>query len=382
MPITELKGGEDAGLILQAAYALSHGEDPDHPIQLNQGDNTEEIEEEVEIVPTEEDVDNDESEVAEQEDDEDYVESEDEEDEEEQEEEDEPEDGSYDTGYTYFDEKTGKVVFLSAEDSESGEKSIYLNRVEAEKGIARQLAYIAELKRQVENDRNKYDADISKLRKDLQIYELTAKPDQIRDALIKDKMPEKFRNVDPKTLADEAYQEFRQSRLDAEISVERELRSAQDAQEKADREAKEAERKAEDHIKNRSNDTTFFGLTNTEDKYVVNKRLKEVPEGSQYSYSDMATSIAKAFGSDIADKFLLAVVQDIISVETPPKTKTPEADKSKDKGRRTEEVQKLKKKVKVKKPVASSNGSKPSLPANPRDMMNAAFAMNSKGSRK
>lgn len=123
MPITELKGGEDAGLILQAAFAMSHGEDPDNPITSPVPDNSETEEEEVEIVPTEEDVDNDESEVDEQEDDEeDYVESDDEEDETEELEEDEQEDGSYDTSYMYFDERSGKKVFLSAEDSETGEE--------------------------------------------------------------------------------------------------------------------------------------------------------------------------------------------------------------------------------------------------------------------
>jgi hypothetical protein len=369
--------GDQAESIIRSAFAMSSQEGFGNP--PTQGDNTVEkkdaptdVEETTDSA--EEDVDNNESEEGDQEDDEEDYEESSEEETEDEEVEPEPEDESYDSGYVYFDEGLNKKVFLRAVDSETGKGSIYLNRKDAERGLARQLEYIKELETKTEETKARYEQDLVRLKKDLQIYELTAKPDQIRAGLIADKMPEKFRSVDPKKLGEAEYDEYRAARIDAEVSVDREIRKLQDDAEKTAKESADAQAKADTHVKNRTNDTTFFGLTNTEDRFVITKRLKEVPDGSQYSYYDMAVSVAKAFGPGVADQFLKAAVQDIVAdapeTKTPTKEKTSEAPAKK----KAEQVDQIKKKVKVKKPSSNNSGGSVPQPANPRDMINMAFA--------
>lgn len=364
----------DVNAMLRNAFDMSSQDS-----LISNGDNTEtenQVEEAKETVDSAEDnVDNNESEDG-TEGDEDYEEtSEDElvETEEETEEEQEPEDETYDSGYVYFDEGLNKKVFLKVTD-ENGKGSIYLNRVEAERGLKRQLDYIANLEAKQQEEKERYEEELIRLKKDLQIYELTAKPDQIRQALITDKMPEKYRSVDPKTLAESEYAEYRSHRIDAEIAVDREIRQAQEEAAQKATESQKSKERAEKHIKDRTKDASFFGLGNTEDKFVVDKKLKEVPEGSKNTYYEMAVEIARAFGETVADQFLKAAVQDILSVAVPDsKRKVQETEAP---ARKVEQVEKIKKKVKVKKVPASSGGNPVPTPADPRQLINMAFAQN------
>lgn len=390
MPITELQGGEAPDAILRAAFAASHGSVEDD-VPSDNAPNNDDITDEVDDTDSpDDDVDNDDSAEEELENDDEEVEESDEDDEfefeeddEESEEEDDEEDvdteeESYDSGYTYFDKDLNKKVFLTFEDPETGEGSTYLNRKEAERGMGRQLAYIGELKQQLDEAKERYDQDVMTLKKDLQIYEMTAKPDQLRASLILDKMPEKFRGVDPKKLGESEYDEYREARIEAEVSVDREIRQAQDAAEKQANDNKKAEQDAQEHVKNRINDATFFGFTNAEDKYMFAKRLKETPEGGKHTYNDMAISIAKAFGKGVADTFLKAVTQDIISVEDS-KTETPsnkEVESDSKPVVKKKKAEQLKKKVKKKRVSSSSKGNSTPPQANARDIINAAFAAN------
>jgi hypothetical protein len=382
MSVLNMGNADAANSIIKAAFQMSSQDDFATPSNDNVVPENEEVEEtETEEVEesVEEEVDNNGTEDETQNDDEDYEPTDEEGEESDEEvEEDEPEDETYDSGYTYYDENLKKKVFLKAV-GEDGKGSIYLNRQEAEKGLARQLAYIKELESRADEIKKRYEDDLLRMKKDMQIYEMTAKPDQIRAGLIADKMPEKFRNVDPKTLGETEYEQYRAARIDAEISVDREIRKAQDDAEKAATDAAAAQKRAEDHIKSRLNDTTFFGgLTNTEDRYVINKRLKEIPEGSQYTYHDMAIEIAKVFGNAVADKFLKASVEDIASSVTTPNKLDSKSNTEAPK-KKSDKVEQLKKKVKVKRVAANSGGgNKTPLPADPRQLINMAFAANKK----
>lgn len=371
MPITELKGGEEPDAIIRAAFAMSHGDFDDSVKDDNDPAPEEEQPEEIEDDTTEDNVDNDE-EVDDQENDEDENDEESENEEDAEEVEEEPEEGSYDSGYLYTDAELNKKVFLKFADPETGEKSIYLDRKEAERGLARQLAFIGNLKEELKETKTRYETEMANIRKDLQIYQLTAKPEQLKSAMIAEKMPEKYRSIDPKKLGEAEYDEYKTARVEAEIAVDREIRQArQDAEDASKKSAEDLDR-ATTHIRKRAEDSTFFGLINSEDKYIVSKRLKETPEGSQNNYYEMAISVAKAFGNVAADTFLKAIVQDVISVEEP-KLETPPAKKEPPKpAKKADKVEQIQKKVKVKKVSSSSKGTDP-MPANPRDIFNMAF---------
>ena len=293
--------------------------------------------------------------------------------------EEESEDGAEDgPGYLYHDEDEGREIFLKAVDPVTGESSIYLDRAEAERGLANQVAFIGELKKQVQEVREASNAKVAEMQKDLLLYQSGTNPEAAKEILVQAQLPEKFRNVDPATLSDGDLREFKNARLDAEIKVEREVREQLEAAQAADKANADAQDRADQHIRSRKTDLKFFGLKNVEDQRMVNQKLSEKPEGSEYSYSEIVTSVAKAFGNSVADQLLLTIVGGNSQTSDSNSTEKPKAEKPK--GKKTskpkaDQVQKVKKKVRRKKSKPSN-----SAPATPdmssmsaRDILKDAF---------
>ena len=135
------------------------------------------------------------------------------------------EDGDDSPAYLYHDKEEGREIFLKAVDPVTGESSIYLGREDAERGLATQVAFIGELKKQVAETREASDAKIAELEKQLVLYESGTNPEAAKEILIQGEMPERFRGVDPMTLSEEDLRQYKTARLDAEIKVEREVRT-------------------------------------------------------------------------------------------------------------------------------------------------------------
>ena len=272
------------------------------------------------------------------------------------------EDGDDDSpAYLYHDEEEGRDIFLKAVDPATGESSIYLDREEAERGLANQVAFIGELKKQVVESREASNAKIAELEKELARFSAATTPEAATEFMVQAAMPERFRGVDTTTLSDEDLRQYKSARLDAEIKVEREIRENATAAQAA-RDADDAnQERADQHIRSRMTDLKFFGMKNVEDQRTIRQKMAEKPEGSEFDYSTIVTSVAKAFGNDVADTVLLAIVGgQPASTDSQPEEK-PKAKKKATKAKpKAEEVQKVKKKVRRKK--AKPTNSTPATP--------------------
>lgn len=266
------------------------------------------------------------------------------------------------SAYLYHDEDEGRDIFLKAVDPATGESSIYLDREEAERGLANQVAFIGELKKQVAETREASDARIAELEKQVVLYESGTNPEAAKEILIQGEMPERFRGVDAATLSDEDLRAYKNARLDAEIKVEREVRTKAEQAQDARKAADAAQDRADQHIRSRMTDLKFFGKKNVEDQRTIRQKMAEKPEGSDFDYSEIVTSVAKAFGNQVADQMLLSIVggqQEALtdSEPTEPKAKAKAKKAAKPKA---EQVQKVKKKVRRKK--AKPTNSTPATP--------------------
>lgn len=288
---------------------------------------------------------------------------------------DKAEEGTGVSAYLYHDETEGREIFLKAIDPVTGEGSVYLDRDEAERGLANQVAFIGELKQQVQETREASSAKVAELEKELILLRGGSNPEIAKENLVKAELPERFKNVDPANLADEDLRLYKNARLDAEIKVEREIRTQVETAERQRLDHENAEDRAKQHIRSRMTDLKFFGMKKVEDQRQIKTTLNEKPEGSDYNYSDIITSVAKAYGNEVADQMLLAIVggnpQKSNDSETPttPKPKTSKKPKA-------EQVEKVKKKVRRKKvaPVNQTPATPDISSMSARDIANASFA--------
>jgi hypothetical protein len=112
---------------------------------------------------------------------------------------------------------------------------------------------------------------------------------------------------------------------------------------------------------------------------MINQKLAEKPEGSEFNYSDIVTSVAKAYGNHVADEVLLAIVGVNSQKSDNNSTDKPKTDNKKGKTKsekpKAEQVQKVKKKVRRKK--AKPTNSAPATPdienMSARDILKDAF---------
>ena len=347
-----------------SSFFTTSGDQTDNSEDAEVEPETEEVSEEEEVeVEDADNSDEDEDdtvvdELEESEEDEDEEDEEDSDDEEDEEiEEEELEEDSKESSYLYTDDE-GKKVFLKFTDPETGESSTYLTREKAEEGMARHLTYIGELKAQIESERESVNSKINALENDLAFFQRSINKDEVRKGLINDKLPEKFKGLDPTTLSDEAeIKAFKNAILDAEIEVDREIRKASEERKEANEKAQKAQDEALNHIRSRSTDLKFFGFTNSEDRMTIRDKLTEKPEGTEYTHSDIAVSLSKAFGNKVADQYLKSVVSGQSETETSPKVEEKETTKKAPKKTvsKKKKVEAIKKKVKPKKKVKAPN---------------------------
>lgn len=280
------------------------------------------------------------------------------------------EEGGETSAYLYYDEDEERDIFLKAVDPVTGESSIYLDREAAEQGLANQVAFIGELKKQVAETRQASNAKIAELEKELARFASATSPEAATEILIQAEMPERFRGINPTTLSEEDLRAYKNARLDAEIKVERNVRTqAQQAQDARDADDAAQER-ADQHIRSRMTDLKFFGLKNVEDQRMIRQKMAEKPEGSDYDYSDIVTSVAKAFGNSVADQMLLTIVggKSQISDDSKPNEKPKQGKKTAAKPN-AKQVEEVKRKVRRKK-------AKPSNSTVPTPDINAMGARN------
>lgn len=289
----------------------------------------------------------------------------------------EPEEESYDSGYLYRPEGEDKSIFLRAKDPVTGEFSTYDNRQEAEAGMLRQLAFIGELKKQLDETQQAGNAKLAAAEKELTIFRSTMTPDGAKKLLIASKMPEQFRNADITKISDADMPAYKQALIDAEIATEREIRQETerlDAERKADQ---ESENRANRHIRSRTTDVKFFGFKNPEDRMEIAQRMAEKVPGSEVSLQDMTTAIAKAFGNDAADMVLKALISG-----APKNDKATEEPKSapiqKSAPKKAVEPAKVATAKKVadtvrRKKAAAPSAATPTMPTTARDMIMQGF---------
>ena len=389
MPTDLLEAGQnDAQNIFAQAYAATENEpeiveptdDSDPSDEDQPQDPVTEDDSEDEDVDNDEETDDESEEPDEdaEDEDEDLEEGDDEETDDEPEEgSEEPEEDAYASEYLYRPEGEDRDLFLRAKDPVTGEFSEYLNREEAEVGLGRQLAYIGTLKKQVDTAREASAAKLAEMQEQLTIFTAGSSPEAAKETLIRSKMPENLRNVNVGELGEDQLKAYKTARLEAEIAAEREIQQAVDAQKDADKANQEAEDRATRHVASRAADVKFFGFKNMEDRVAVSDKLEEKPEGSEYSYQDIAISISKAYGNAAADMFLRTLIPSP-STESPaePETKTEKKtskQKPKPKKKATKETaEKVSKKVKRKKRVTKSETA-PATPTTAKEMLQIGF---------
>lgn len=271
------------------------------------------------------------------------------------------EDGDNLPAYLYHDDEEGRDIFLKAVDPATGESSIYLDRAAAERGLANQVAFIGELKKQVTETREASNVKIAELERELARFSAATTPEAATQLMITAAMPERFRAVDPTTLSDEDLRQYKNARLDAEIKVEREIRENAEKSQQARDANDAAQERADQHIRSRMTDLQFFGMKNVEDQRTIRQKMAEKPDGSEFDYSEIVTSVAKAFGNKVADEMLLSIVGGP-KVETDSSTEEkPKAKKATPKAKpKAEQVEKVKRKVRRKK--AKPTNSTPATP--------------------
>ena len=299
----------------------------------------------------------------------------------------EPEEGSYESGYLYKPEGEDTPIFLRAVDPVTGEGSTYLNREEAEAGLGRSAAYIGDLKKQLTEGRESANGQIAALEKELVAFRAgVTSPEAARATLIASKMPERFRGVDPTTLGEDDLKAYKQAAIDAEIAASREISEEAARLETERKSAQEAEDRATSHVASRAADVKFFGFRNMEDRVEVQKKLREKPEGSEHTFQDIAISIGKAYGNEVADMFLRTLINpspsqaEEPSTEKKPVKKTAKKTTKKATAKTTKKVAKQVKRKK--KPTGGKATKTPAMPSSAREMMTLSFAQGKNSSRR
>lgn len=319
-----------------------------------------EVEEEVD-----DDTEVDADEELEDDDDLDGDDDEDEDDESEDDEEDADEDdeeghGKFDADYTYFDEAEGREVFLVADDPETGEKSVYLDRKSAKEGLAKQLKYIGQLKQEVEAERSARTDFESQTQEELNMFRQTLDRKAAKEMLIRAKLPEALQKLNPDEInGDDKYKEFQRGWIRAEAQVDQEIDQRREELKTTKAQRADARKAAESYVADRVKDYEFLGITNSEDKMAVKDLLKKEINGQ--TVKEILTQNRQTFGEEVADNLLKSFVSDL----TTSRQKTT-----------VQKAKKAKKKVKTVKRKAAPAQKAKDLDA--RSMLNAGLTLQGK----
>lgn len=319
-----------------------------------------EVEEEVD-----DDTEVDADEELEDDDDLDGDDDEDEDDESEDDEEDADEDdeeghGKFDADYTYFDEAEGREVFLVADDPETGEKSVYLDRKSAKEGLAKQLKYIGQLKKEVEAERSARTDFESQTQEELNMFRQTLDRKAAKEMLIRAKLPEALQKLNPDEInGDDKYKEFQRGWIRAEAQVDQEIDQRREELKTTKAQRADARKAAESYVADRVKDYEFLGITNSEDKMAVKDLLKKEINGQ--TVKEILTQNRQTFGEEVADNLLKSFVSDL----TTSRQKTT-----------VQKAKKAKKKVKTVKRKAAPAQKAKDLDA--RSMLNAGLTLQGK----
>jgi hypothetical protein len=220
--------------------------------------------------------------------------------------------GDPERDYLYHDDEEGKEIFLKAVDPETGEKSVYLNRTEAQQGLQRQLKYIGEQKQQLTKLQEETEQKIAQLTDELNLFRKNLTTESAKEMLIRAKMPENLQALDPTEIVDEDdLRAWKKAHLDAELQLEREIAEEKAKIAERTRAQKEKAKAAHDYITSRISKLSDFGLTNSEDQLQARELLKSTPVEGGRTILQMAELIAEEFGNDMADRFIKGVISDI-----------------------------------------------------------------------
>lgn len=209
-----------------------------------------------------------------------------------------------------------------------GEFSQYKTRDDAKKGIDHKDRFINELKESQEA----LTARLNELEQVNALYSGHLTEDDIRESLVRAKLPEEFVGRTASDFEDDDLKRFLESRAKAEVVVERELADAKKQLIDQQESQKEAQAKAREWVQ--ANATPdYFGVKNPEDLKSLYDKLN-AKDDSGYNLREKVSLIVEVFGEEAGSVFLKGVREEFggsASTSTPKPKKPAKAKATKDK---------------------------------------------------